>query len=176
MWYVMWHQQKCLRSAMSCIWFAVFADALADLGGRARQTPLPQASGFFHFYIQNFRNVATSGVHVPPRGPRPPYGKSWIHHCDVKTVILCWFPNQHSHHSAFNITSCNLCLTRAYKLTHMSDVLHKEPSRFDVHQGCPQAPPTIHWGANFYPFGRQHFSEMKDCWPQAFYISGWKYQ
>ena len=45
--------------------------ALADLGGRAP----PYGSRFFRFDMQNFRNVATSGVHGPP------YGKSWIRHC-----------------------------------------------------------------------------------------------
>ena len=33
---------------------------------------------FFHFDVQKFRNVTTSGV---LRDPRPPYGKSWIRHC-----------------------------------------------------------------------------------------------
>ena len=54
---------------------------VADPGGVPPvRTPLPppQGSRFFHFDIQNFRNVAASGVGAPLRGWRPPYGKSWI--------------------------------------------------------------------------------------------------
>ena len=40
--------------------------------------PPPQGTRFFRFDIQILRNVAASGVHAPLRGPRPPYGKSWI--------------------------------------------------------------------------------------------------
>ena len=38
--------------------------------GRARRAPLPPPHGsrFFRFDMQNFRNVATSGVHGPPTG------------------------------------------------------------------------------------------------------------
>ena len=32
----------------------------------------PPGTQFFHFDIQILRNVATSGVHAPLRGPRPP--------------------------------------------------------------------------------------------------------
>ena len=52
---------------------------LADLGGRARRAP-PYGSRFFRFDMQNFRNVAASGVHGPPMRSTPPYGKSWIRH------------------------------------------------------------------------------------------------
>ena len=40
-------------------------------GGRARRTP-PQGSRFFHFDIQNFRNITTSGVHGPPHEVHAP--------------------------------------------------------------------------------------------------------
>ena len=41
--------------------------ALADLGGArpVRAPPPPYGSRFFHFDMQNFRNVAASGVHGP---------------------------------------------------------------------------------------------------------------
>ena len=45
----------------------------------------PQGSRFFRFHIQNFRNVAALGVGAPPRGWRPPYGKSWIRRC----IYIC---------------------------------------------------------------------------------------
>ena len=38
---------------------------LADLGGVPGARP-PYGSRFFHFDIQNFRNVTASGVHAPP--------------------------------------------------------------------------------------------------------------
>ena len=47
-------------------------NALADLGGPARRTPPPQGSRFFHFDIQNFRNVTALGV--PMRSTPPPMG------------------------------------------------------------------------------------------------------
>ena len=52
--------------------------ALADLGGACP----PYGSRFFCFDMQNFRNVAASGVHsLPYKVHAPPYGKSWICHC-----------------------------------------------------------------------------------------------
>ena len=40
---------------------------LADLGGRARHAPPPPTGpDFFRFDMQNFWNIATSGVHGPP--------------------------------------------------------------------------------------------------------------
>ena len=51
-------------------------------GGRARRAP-PYGSRFFRFDMQNFRNIAASGVHGPPYEVHaPPYGKSWIRHCE----------------------------------------------------------------------------------------------
>ena len=54
---------------------------LADLGGAHPARAPPYESRFFHFDMQIFWNVATSGVHGPPmRSTPPPYGKSWIRH------------------------------------------------------------------------------------------------
>ena len=51
-------------------------------GGRARRAPPPYGSRFFRFDMQNFWNVAASGVHGPLYEVHaPPYGKSWIRHC-----------------------------------------------------------------------------------------------
>ena len=62
------------------IWYR---KALADLGGGAPGArPPPYGSRFFRFDMQNFWNVAASGVHGPPYEVHaPPYGKSWIRHC-----------------------------------------------------------------------------------------------
>ena len=47
--------------------------SLADLGGARPARAPPYGSRFFRFDMQNFWNVAASGVHGPPvRGPRPP--------------------------------------------------------------------------------------------------------
>ena len=43
-------------------------------GGAAGTRPPPQGSRFFCFDIQNFRNIAASGVGTPLRGWRPPMG------------------------------------------------------------------------------------------------------
>ena len=44
---------------------------LADLGGAPGARP-PYGSRFFHFDMQNFRNVAASGVHGPRTRSTPP--------------------------------------------------------------------------------------------------------
>ena len=50
-------------------------------GGRPARAP-PYGSRFFRFDMQNFWNIAASGVHGPPYEVHaPPYGKSWIRHC-----------------------------------------------------------------------------------------------
>ena len=41
-------------------------NSVADPGGCRRRAPPPQGSRFFRFDIQNFRNVAASGVGAPP--------------------------------------------------------------------------------------------------------------
>ena len=54
---------------------------LADLGGGAPGARPPYGSRFFHFDMQNFWNVAASGVNGPPYEVHaPPHGKSWIRH------------------------------------------------------------------------------------------------
>ena len=45
--------------------FIIGPKSLADLGGGAPGARPPQGSQFFHFDIQNFRNVTASGVHTP---------------------------------------------------------------------------------------------------------------
>ena len=48
--------------------------AVADSGGVPPAHAPPEGSRFFRFDIQNFRNVAASGVGAPLRGWRPPTG------------------------------------------------------------------------------------------------------
>ena len=64
---------------------------LADLGGRARRAPPPYGSRFFRFDMQNFQNVAASGVHGPLYEVHtPPYGKSWIRHwLTFRSLCVC---------------------------------------------------------------------------------------
>ena len=65
---------------------------LADLGGRP-----PYGSRFFRFDMQNFRNVAASGVHgPPPTRSTPPYGKSWIRHCMIIISLTSEHQNNHT--------------------------------------------------------------------------------
>ena len=65
-------------------YFPIEINALADLRGGAPGARPPYGSRFFRFDMQNFWNVATSGVHSPPYEVHaPPYGKSWIRHCNV---------------------------------------------------------------------------------------------
>ena len=52
----------------------------------------PYGSRFFHFDIQIFWNVATSGVGAPPMRSAPPYGKSWICYCISNPQTLYWPP------------------------------------------------------------------------------------
>ena len=52
------------------------SEAVADPGGAAGVRPPTGPHSFV--LTQIFRNVAASGVGAPPRGRRPPYGKSWI--------------------------------------------------------------------------------------------------
>ena len=49
----------------------------------------PYRSRFFHFDIQIFRKVATSGVGAPPWGWHPSYGKSWICYWLQWLCFLC---------------------------------------------------------------------------------------
>ena len=76
-----------------CVLRSLFDIALADLGGGAPGARPPYGSRFFRFDMQNFWNVATSGVHGPPYEVHaPPYGKSWIRHC-----IVLWLSSSYKH-------------------------------------------------------------------------------
>ena len=55
--------------------------SLANLGGMPGTCP-HQGSRFFHFDIQNFRNITTSGIHDPPcevHIPLPPLQTTCAH-------------------------------------------------------------------------------------------------
>ena len=58
-----------------------FDNSLADLGGGCAP-----GTQFFHFRIHFHRKVPTSEVHAPLTGARPPYGKSWIRHCNLSDI------------------------------------------------------------------------------------------
>ena len=61
---------------------------MADLGGRARRTP-PLRVQILSFWHTKFVKRNRLGSPRPPlRGPRPPYGKSWIRHWVVLQVEL----------------------------------------------------------------------------------------
>ena len=53
---------------------------LADLGGACLVHTTPYGTLFFCFHIHFHQKAPASGVHAPPNGSTPPYGKSWIHH------------------------------------------------------------------------------------------------
>ena len=65
----------------------LFQLTLADLGGHAWHTP-PYGSRFFHFDIQNFHNIAASGVHAPPMRSMPPLWEIWICHWLIIAKLL----------------------------------------------------------------------------------------
>ena len=62
----------------------------------------PQGSRFFSFDIQNFQNIATSGVGALVYEVGAPYRKSWIYHCyylnkafNFYSVTACNPPHPH---------------------------------------------------------------------------------
>ena len=69
---------RSLEKLVTQVAFHVTSHAIY-IGGSRGGAP-PYGSRFFRFDMQNFRNVAASGVHGPP------YGKSWIRHWFI-TII-----------------------------------------------------------------------------------------
>ena len=76
-------------------WYLDFCFVLRYIGGSRGGAPgarPPYGSRFFCFDMQNFRNVATSGVPRPPvRGPRPPptgnSGSATAIYFDIITIV-----------------------------------------------------------------------------------------
>ena len=52
----------------------------ADPGGRTRRAP--QKDPILSFRHTTFTKCSRLGVHAPPTRSTPPYGKSWIRHCN----------------------------------------------------------------------------------------------
>ena len=109
-----------------------FDTSLADLrgGGRPARAPPPYGSRFFRFDMQNFRNVAASGVHGPPYEVHAPLREI----LDPPLYLICLsslispiflpnLPNAANHPSAlFTFYLGKLYIYIWYILTCISDV------------------------------------------------------
>ena len=62
--------------------------ALADLGGCVPGTRQPLWDPILSFsHTFSPKSACVGGPHAPLTDARPPYGKSWIHHCKVCPIF-----------------------------------------------------------------------------------------
>ena len=76
--------REILDPPLDCNPYRFGSKTLADLGGRARRTPPPTGPDSFVSTYKIFETYPPWESTPPLRGPRPPYGKSWICHCKSK--------------------------------------------------------------------------------------------
>ena len=92
--------------------------SLADLGGRTRRVPPLRVQILSFWHAKFLKHSHLGGPRPPVRGPRPPYGKSWIRHCLWPLWLLYSLrkmskiednnPNDNIVFLSFNCYACNV--------------------------------------------------------------------